>query len=533
MPRSLLNLILKHTAPDADPDAVLLRRYAATKDESAFAALVRRHGPMVWAVCRQSVPNRADAEDVFQATFLALATASSKVRGPERLGGWLYAAAVRIAGKAKRGHARRTKHERATARPITDSPVSAAAWSDLLAAVHEEVAGLPPSLRAAFVLCDLQGTDPAAAAKQLGVKANTLTGHLARARQRVAAALGKRGIAAGAVGLAVAGGLPEALANKLAGGVVPSAAVLELSSEVATMGVNKLKLLAAGLLLAGGLTASGLGLISHAGAQDPAGGNPPATVPGLPGSSGPGGIGGPGMVPALPAPGGPGGFLGMAPGGPPATVAPAPAALKGFEYLFVAKPGTLNAVAKLLKDKASGGWEYTGPLDVDPADPPKGSEYEGVTKDTRVVLVFFKRGGRPVAMPTASRGGPADPFAGGGFGPADAYPGGRGGGSLPLPSLLTAPGGALPGIASGGGGPSVAVADADERYEVLSLKRADAEAVAKILTEVFNGSNKVPGRVRIVADAKTNSLIVVKASDGDMKLIGKLLKTLDDDPNAK
>ena len=105
MNRNLLQLVLRHAdglTAEADADALLLRRYVATRDEAAFALLVRRHGSMVWAVCRQSVPNHADAEDAFQATFLALAQSAKSVRAPERLAGWLYAAAVRIASKAKR-----------------------------------------------------------------------------------------------------------------------------------------------------------------------------------------------------------------------------------------------------------------------------------------------------------------------------------------------------------------------------------------------------------------------------------------------
>ncbi|MCU0706202.1 MAG: sigma-70 family RNA polymerase sigma factor, partial [Fimbriiglobus sp.] len=296
MNRSLLQLVLRHAdglTADADGDAVLLRRFIATRDDAAFATLVKRHGPMVWAVCRQSVPHHSDAEDAFQATFLALAQSAKKVRTPDRLAGWLHAAAVRISAKAKRSFTRRAKHERATARPESDSPVSAASWGELQAAVHAEVADLPPSLRTVFVLCDLEGVDHAAAAKRLGLKPGTLSGQLARARQRLLAALAKRGIAAGAVTLAGGAVVPEVLANKVAGGLVPSAAVAELATEVTSMVVSELKLLAAGLLVAGGLTLGGVGWLATADGQElktapnPKPGGPPATGPGRPGLGGP------------------------------------------------------------------------------------------------------------------------------------------------------------------------------------------------------------------------------------------------------
>src|SRR5262249_59221277 len=55
------------------PDAQLLERFARGHEEAPFAALVRRHGPMVWGVSQRVLPHVHDAEDVFQATFLLLA----------------------------------------------------------------------------------------------------------------------------------------------------------------------------------------------------------------------------------------------------------------------------------------------------------------------------------------------------------------------------------------------------------------------------------------------------------------------------
>src|SRR5207302_310442 len=87
-------------APSAVPDAELLGQFAHTRDESAFAELLRRHGPMVWAVCRHLLPNDADAEDAFQATFLALVRSAGSIRRGAALGGWLHGVAVRTATKA-------------------------------------------------------------------------------------------------------------------------------------------------------------------------------------------------------------------------------------------------------------------------------------------------------------------------------------------------------------------------------------------------------------------------------------------------
>src|SRR5262245_30217333 len=58
-------------APDL-PDEQLLAHFIASRDEAAFATLVRRHGHMVLGVSRRILGSLHDSEDVFQATFLVL-----------------------------------------------------------------------------------------------------------------------------------------------------------------------------------------------------------------------------------------------------------------------------------------------------------------------------------------------------------------------------------------------------------------------------------------------------------------------------
>lgn len=83
----------------ADQD--LLNRFARTRDEEAFAALVERHGPMVLGVCRRVLQDECDAEDAFQATFLVLARKANGIRKREAVGSWLYGVAYRVANKLR------------------------------------------------------------------------------------------------------------------------------------------------------------------------------------------------------------------------------------------------------------------------------------------------------------------------------------------------------------------------------------------------------------------------------------------------
>src|SRR2546430_64120 len=88
-------------------DAELLEGFVARRDETAFAALLRRHGPMVLGVCRRVLRNDADADDAFQATFLVLVRKARSIRPRGMVGNWLYGVAHRTALKARAMHTKR------------------------------------------------------------------------------------------------------------------------------------------------------------------------------------------------------------------------------------------------------------------------------------------------------------------------------------------------------------------------------------------------------------------------------------------
>src|SRR5262249_8812025 len=96
----------------AATDGQLLERFLANRDQCAFEALVRRHGPMVLGVCRRVLGNVHDAEDAFEATFFALVRGASWVRPRDGVGKWLPGVAYRPALKAGGSDARRRTNER-------------------------------------------------------------------------------------------------------------------------------------------------------------------------------------------------------------------------------------------------------------------------------------------------------------------------------------------------------------------------------------------------------------------------------------
>ena len=152
-----------------DSDAALLARYAAERDEAAFADLVHRHGPMVLGVCRR-VLRGTDAEDAFQATFLVLARRAADITRPEKLAAWLYGVAYRTAIKARTIMARRPASEL----PVEQASAPAAEMDEWRAILDEELSRLPERFRLPVLLCYLQGRTNAEAAQLLGIGLRTL-----------------------------------------------------------------------------------------------------------------------------------------------------------------------------------------------------------------------------------------------------------------------------------------------------------------------------------------------------------------------
>jgi RNA polymerase sigma-70 factor (ECF subfamily) len=210
----LLRFIRKVGAAESDADLTdshLLARFAAARDEAAFAALVRRHGQMVLGVCRRVLADAHAAEDAFQATFLVLVRKAASIGRPDRLANWLYGVAYRTSLKSRSGEARRRGTElRADAAPGTAPAADdEAARRELYLVLDDELSRLPEKYRTPLLFCCLQGHTHEDAARRLGCPRETLTTRLVRARALLRRRLTRRGIA-WASACWTAGTLPDA-----------------------------------------------------------------------------------------------------------------------------------------------------------------------------------------------------------------------------------------------------------------------------------------------------------------------------------
>jgi RNA polymerase sigma factor (sigma-70 family) len=215
-------------------DGELVEAFAETRDDEAFAELVRRHGPMVLAACRRVLhPDLNTADDAFQATFLVLVTKAAAVRPPDQVGAWLYGVAVHV---AKRARAWVQKIARSSSAGLDEVP--ATSNEPDLDATHRRsmidavLACLPMKYRTPVVLCDLEGKSRAEAAAALGWSEGTLSGRLSRARKLLAERLARRGVAVPAVGGVV--------------GLLAQPAMAVVPSHLAASTIQAAALLAAG-----------------------------------------------------------------------------------------------------------------------------------------------------------------------------------------------------------------------------------------------------------------------------------------------
>jgi RNA polymerase sigma factor (sigma-70 family) len=256
-------------------DDELLNQFLQHGDETAFAGLVQRHGPLVWGLCRRVLGQEQDAEDAFQATFVILARKAGAIRRQQSLASWLYEVAFRVALKARaKAHRRQTREREAVAMAQSGS-VPESAWRELQGIIDEEVNRLPAKYRRPLVLCCFQGKTQAQAARELRCPAGSMSRCLTQGRELLRRRLERRGLtvpAAFAGTLFLGQGVQASLRATLlrdtlqtvraflqtgAAGLPATVGTL-VEGGLKTLAVTKLKVLLV-LVLAGTISAAGMG----------------------------------------------------------------------------------------------------------------------------------------------------------------------------------------------------------------------------------------------------------------------------------
>ncbi|MGL6076322.1 MAG: sigma-70 family RNA polymerase sigma factor [Fimbriiglobus sp.] len=252
--RRLFAFLQRQRLPIGEADATLLERFRLHREELAFQELLRRHGPLVWGICRRGLANPLDAEDAFQAVFVVLIRRAGRIDAGTPLGPWLCRTAVWTVNNLRR----RNQHRRSAELPTEHAATEVSGHYEL----YEMLAELPEKYRSAIVLCHLQGWSRREAAVELGIPEGTLSANLNRGLNRLKARFTTDPVPPLAV-LAVAT-LPGSLQSQtfqsvtaylISAGLSPT--ILELSQGVLRM--FWIKKAIAGLMLSAGLTVGVIG----------------------------------------------------------------------------------------------------------------------------------------------------------------------------------------------------------------------------------------------------------------------------------
>ncbi|ATC63519.1 hypothetical protein CMV30_05865 [Nibricoccus aquaticus] len=244
-------------------DAELLREYAENGSGEAFAELVRRHLGLVYNAALRQVGGDAHlAQDVAQSVFADLARKAGSLRGRPVLAGWLYTSARYAAVQVVRSEQRRRKREDAVMQLNEQAPTEGgeAEWERLWPVIDDALHALGEREREAVLLRFFEGRAFGEIGRTLAVSEDAARMRVERAVEKLRGLLVRRGVTSTSAALAVAlsgqafAAAPAGLAVSVTGAVLTGGAAASAGavSWVTFMGMTKLQIGLAGVILAGG-----------------------------------------------------------------------------------------------------------------------------------------------------------------------------------------------------------------------------------------------------------------------------------------
>ena len=159
----------------------------STEQNLNFESIVEKYSDFVYNVAYRIMGNPVDAEEAAQEAFISAYKNFHKFRGESAVSTWLYRIAVnaslmRLRKERRRDYLTQTGYDDAQLVGWTEGPESAAVNSELREQIEAGLALVPPQLRAAVVLRDVQGLSNEEAAQVLKTSVSSLKSRLHRGR---------------------------------------------------------------------------------------------------------------------------------------------------------------------------------------------------------------------------------------------------------------------------------------------------------------------------------------------------------------
>ncbi len=182
-------------------DMALVREFAASRSEPAFAALVQRHIGLVHSAAMRQVSDAHLAEEIAQAVFIILARKAPKLGPKTILSAWLYRTTRFAAADALRARRRRQAREQeAHMQSILNQPDSET-WTQLAPLLDDAMAQLGETDCAALVLRYFENKSAGEIAGELRMEEEAAQKRVARALEKLRAIFVKRGVTLSAAAL--------------------------------------------------------------------------------------------------------------------------------------------------------------------------------------------------------------------------------------------------------------------------------------------------------------------------------------------
>ena len=175
---------------------------AAKGDANAFETLMGAYEKKIYALCLRMMGNPHDGEDAAQEAMLRIWRTIGQYRVESAFSTWVYRVTASCCMDAIR---KRQRHEQPTLEEMGEAsgfdpadggetPQEQTERKETRNAIRQAIAAVPEGMREVFLLRDVLGLSVEETAQALQIAQGTVKSRLARAREKIAAELKRRGV---------------------------------------------------------------------------------------------------------------------------------------------------------------------------------------------------------------------------------------------------------------------------------------------------------------------------------------------------